>query len=219
MLNKFCYFCFLSAQKSVFVASQNWSWVTDVTWTVLLMYLLCFWTWEHFSCVAVYGGSESSQISSKHLNLCPEDERRSHGFGTTWGRVINDRIIILGWTNPLMLSGSKKVGVETIFTQKRLHFQTITNKQQLNLECWSRKTEKEHQQCPFRSISLAKCYFRWKLKTVLDHTNTRPDHMHGLDRVQTICQWFCLSGAFGAILTPRDVCGRGYWREASCHLV
>ncbi len=33
--------------------------------TVLLMSLLCFWTWEHYSCVAVYGGSESSQIPSK----------------------------------------------------------------------------------------------------------------------------------------------------------
>ncbi len=36
---------------------------------------LCFWAWEHFSYIAAYGGSESSQIS--------EDERRSYGFGTT----------------------------------------------------------------------------------------------------------------------------------------
>ncbi len=33
--------------------------------------------------LAVYGGSESSQIPSKYLNLCSEDERRSYGFGTT----------------------------------------------------------------------------------------------------------------------------------------
>ncbi len=29
--------------------------------------------------IAVYGGSESSQISSKYLNLCSKDERRSYG--------------------------------------------------------------------------------------------------------------------------------------------
>ncbi len=28
-------------------------------------------------------GSESSQIPSKYLNLCSEDEPRSYGFGTT----------------------------------------------------------------------------------------------------------------------------------------
>ncbi len=33
--------------------------------------------------LAVYGGSESSQIPSKYLNLCSKDEWRSHGFGTT----------------------------------------------------------------------------------------------------------------------------------------
>ncbi len=57
--------CFLCAKKGILVASQNWSWATDVTWTVLPMYLLHFWTWEHFSCVAVYGGSDRSPISSK----------------------------------------------------------------------------------------------------------------------------------------------------------
>ncbi len=39
----------------------------------------------------------------KYLNLCCDDERRPDGFGTTWGWVINDRIFILGWTNPLSL--------------------------------------------------------------------------------------------------------------------
>ncbi len=29
------------------------------------------------------------------------DERRSYGFGTTWGWAINDRIFIFGWTIPL----------------------------------------------------------------------------------------------------------------------
>ncbi len=53
------------------------------------------------SILAVYGGSDSSQIPSKYLNLCSEDERRSYGFGTTWGWVINERIFIFGWTIPL----------------------------------------------------------------------------------------------------------------------
>ncbi len=57
-----CYFCFVCAKKSILVASQNWSWATDLTWTVLPMSLLRFWTWEHYSCVAVYGGSDSYPI-------------------------------------------------------------------------------------------------------------------------------------------------------------
>ncbi len=39
--------------------------------------------------------------SSKYLHLCWEDERRSCGFVTTLGWVINDIIFIFGWTNPL----------------------------------------------------------------------------------------------------------------------
>ncbi len=38
---------------------------------------------EHGNSVAVYGGSESSLISSKYLNLRSKDERRSYRFGTT----------------------------------------------------------------------------------------------------------------------------------------
>ncbi len=56
---------------------------------------------EHVSCVVVYGGSECSRISSKNLNLCSEDERRSYRFGTTQRWVINDSIFIFGWTIPL----------------------------------------------------------------------------------------------------------------------
>ncbi len=32
---------------------------------IIIIVLFCFWTWEHFSCVAVYGGSDSSPVSSK----------------------------------------------------------------------------------------------------------------------------------------------------------
>jgi len=38
--------------------------------------------------VAVYGGvRKHSDFTVNHLNLCSKDERRSYGFGTTWGRV------------------------------------------------------------------------------------------------------------------------------------
>ncbi len=40
-------------------------------------------------------------FKQKYLNLCSNDERRSYGFGTTSGWVINDIIFIFGWTNPL----------------------------------------------------------------------------------------------------------------------
>ncbi len=37
-----------------------------------------------------------SESYQKYLNLCSEDEWRSYGFGTTWGWVINNRIVIFG---------------------------------------------------------------------------------------------------------------------------
>ncbi len=44
-------------------------------------------------------GQKALGIHQKYLNLCSEDEQRSYGFRTIWGRVINDRIF--RWTNPL----------------------------------------------------------------------------------------------------------------------
>ncbi len=46
------------------------------------------------------GGLRALGFNQKHLNLCSEDERRSYWLGTTWGWVINGRILISGWTNP-----------------------------------------------------------------------------------------------------------------------
>ncbi len=37
----------------------------------------------------------------KYLKLCSEDEQSFYGFGTTWGKWFNDKIFILGWSNPL----------------------------------------------------------------------------------------------------------------------
>ncbi len=42
--------------------------------------------------------------SSEYLLLWSTEERNSHNFGPTWGRMINeDNIFILGWTIPLRL--------------------------------------------------------------------------------------------------------------------
>ncbi len=62
LLNKLLFLVSLHI-KSILVASQNLSWANDVTWTILPMPLLRFWDWEHCSCVAVYAGSESSQLN------------------------------------------------------------------------------------------------------------------------------------------------------------
>ncbi len=35
-------------------------------------------------------------VHQKYLNLCFEEKRKTYGFGTTRGRVINDRIDIFG---------------------------------------------------------------------------------------------------------------------------
>ncbi len=53
-------------------------------------------------------GQRALRFHQKYLNLCSEDERRSYAFGTTWGWVINDRIFIFGWTNPLRHFNSKR---------------------------------------------------------------------------------------------------------------
>ncbi len=79
--------------------------MVNVTWIILLMFLVCFWTLIIVVSL-LYGGSESSRISSKYLNLCFEDEQRSYRFGLTWGWVIHDRTFIFGWTIPLNCSSN-----------------------------------------------------------------------------------------------------------------
>ncbi len=92
-------FVFFVQKKSILVASQNWSWATDVSWAVLPMYLL-FLDLETFQLLSMEGLS-ALRFHQKHLNLCSGDERRSYGFVTTWGWVINDIIFILGWRQQL----------------------------------------------------------------------------------------------------------------------
>ncbi len=56
-----------------------------------MMFLLSFWVLN--MSVALLS-MKALGFHQKYLNLCSEDEQRSYGFGTTWGWVINDRILI-----------------------------------------------------------------------------------------------------------------------------
>ncbi len=67
-----------------------------------------FWSQSRALCkdpCCLWEGQRDLRFYQKYLNLCSEDERKSYGFGTTWGWVINDRIFILGWTMHLSLNG------------------------------------------------------------------------------------------------------------------
>ncbi len=73
--------------------------LADVTCTV---YLCPYCVSGPWTCPLLsMEGQRALGSNQKYLNLCSEDERRSYGFGVTWGWVINDRIFIFGWTNPL----------------------------------------------------------------------------------------------------------------------
>ncbi len=63
MLNKVVIFVFFAHKKY----SHSFVKITLEPLIVLPMSLLRFWVWEHFSCIAVYGGTESSRISSKNI--------------------------------------------------------------------------------------------------------------------------------------------------------
>ncbi len=95
-------FLFSLCTNIILVASQNWSWATYITWTVLPTSLLRFWALIVIISLLSMEGQRALRFHQKYLHLCSEDERRSYGFGTTWEWVINDRIFILGWTIALM---------------------------------------------------------------------------------------------------------------------
>ncbi len=68
------------------------------------------------------------RFHQKHLYLCSEDEWRSYGSGIKWGWVINDTILILGWTKPL--KGVLLISVCYLYKQKQsinqsIRFQTL----------------------------------------------------------------------------------------------
>ncbi len=47
-------------------------------------------------------GHRALGFNKKNLNFCSEDERMSYRFGTSWGRVIKDRIFFFWWTISLI---------------------------------------------------------------------------------------------------------------------
>ncbi len=63
--------------------------------------LFCRCPWNIAFVLLSMEGLRALRFDQKYLNFCSKDERISYGFGMTWGWVINDRIFIFGWTNPL----------------------------------------------------------------------------------------------------------------------
>ncbi len=51
--------------------------------------------------IKIFLMKSDSILTLQRHRMRSEDERRSHGFGTTWGWVINYIIFIFGWTIPL----------------------------------------------------------------------------------------------------------------------
>ncbi len=87
--------------KSLFFVFFSYKKYSCSRWTILTMSFILFWaltvlfTWQSM------GLSQASRFSSKYLTLCSEDEQSFYGFVTTWGKVINYKTLILGWSNPL----------------------------------------------------------------------------------------------------------------------
>ncbi len=119
-------FLFSLCTKSILVASENYGWTTDVTWTILTISLLPFWALNVVVVLMVIEGQKALGFHKKYLNLCSELEQRSYGFGTTWGWVINDRLF--GWTNPLLLKCRDIVLYITSCTNKLSWMSPLANK-------------------------------------------------------------------------------------------
>ncbi len=120
LLNKLCYYCFLCTQKVFCSFYSNYGWTPDVTWTILLMSLLRFCALIVVISLLSMEGQRALRFHQKHLNLCSEDEQKSYGFGTTWGWVINDRILIF-WVNyPFKHNLIMQVSILTIRPRKEI---------------------------------------------------------------------------------------------------
>ncbi len=78
------------------------------------MSLLPFWALNLVVTLLSMQGQKALRFNLKELNFCSKDERRSYGFGTTWGWVVIDRIFIFGWTIPLKVQfGTLKEFIST----------------------------------------------------------------------------------------------------------
>ncbi len=67
------------------------------------MFLLPFWALNVSVMLLSMQDQRALRFHQKYPHLWSEDDRRSYGFGTTWGWVINERILIFGCTIPLNL--------------------------------------------------------------------------------------------------------------------
>ncbi len=87
LLKKVFIFVFF-VHKNILVALENYGWTTDVTWNILTMSLKPFCVLTVVIPLLSMEGQKALGFHPNCLNLCSEDERRSYGFGTTWGWVI-----------------------------------------------------------------------------------------------------------------------------------
>ncbi len=70
---------------------QRWlRWSPDVTLTILQMSLQCFCALIVVVFLLSMEGHRELRFNQKYLHLCFEDERRSYGFGTTWGWAMTE---------------------------------------------------------------------------------------------------------------------------------
>ncbi len=84
LLNKVIILVFFAHKKypRSFVKLQLNHWFT---WTICRSSCLPFWTLNVVVPLQSMQGQKALAFHQKYLNLCSGDERRSYGFGTTWG--------------------------------------------------------------------------------------------------------------------------------------
>ncbi len=104
-----CLFCW--TQRKIFWRMRE----TEQFWIIVLF----------FPTMEVNGAPKQPdyKLSSKYLPLCSE-QTHSYRFGTTWGWVNDDRIIIFGWTVPLRLILCSRVTYLKCFWESELYCKT-----------------------------------------------------------------------------------------------
>ncbi len=95
LLNKVIMFVFFAHKKysCIFITLLLKRWYHM---TILLMSLLPFWALNMSVMLLSMQVQRVLSFHQKHRIFCYEDEKRSYGFGTTWGWVINDLIFSSG---------------------------------------------------------------------------------------------------------------------------
>ncbi len=99
LLNKVVICIFFCTEKVLFAPSKS-DWTTDGRWNFWMMSFIFSGPWQWYLLGSRWCSHKPPGFHSKYLKLCSEDEQSFYGFGTTWGKVFNDNIFILGWSNP-----------------------------------------------------------------------------------------------------------------------